>query len=217
MDGKIKLSIRAAKLVETISEKYKKCKENILIVGISGAPGTGKSTISEMIVDELNKNGIYTQYCPMDGFHFTNKKLTEMQLSNVKGKMKTFDVDYLNSCIKRLKSKDIPFYWPTYCREIHDPVIKGILISDKTKIFIVEGNYIYLKYNGWDRINKSFDLKIFLTATEDVIKFRLLKRHLAGGKSYDVAVEKVENVDIPNAHEILKSQCEADIVVDMND
>ena len=210
----MRLQQTAEKLVDTVLKKYRENENKVLIVGISGAPGTGKSTIAKIIVEKLNTAGANAEYCPMDGFHFSNKELKEMNLSSVKGRIDTFDVEYFNISIAKLKSGKKPFYWPTYCRKIHDPVIEGVSITEEMKIFIIEGNYIFYKCDGWNKINDCFDLKIFLTADENIIKDRLLKRHLAGGKSYDIAVEKVENVDIPNAHEILKSQLEADIVID---
>ena len=214
MDEKIMLSDQASELAVTILERYRNNDGKIFLVGVSGAPATGKSTLAEIIVDKLNLNGVDTQYCPMDGFHFTNQELAEMHLGCVKGKIETFDVGYFSECITSLRCDNKPFYWPIYSRKIHDPIPEGVLIRDKTKIFIVEGNYIFFNSTGWKEIKKCFDLKIFLTASDEVLEFRLLKRHLTGGKKYEIALEKIKNVDIPNAHKILECQNEADIVLD---
>ena len=41
------------------------------ILGVSGAPGAGKSTVTGAIVDRLRGEGVSVAWVPMDGFHFT--------------------------------------------------------------------------------------------------------------------------------------------------
>ena len=45
------------------------------LIGIAGPPATGKSTLAERLVADLNVAGTEACFCPMDGFHLTNAQL----------------------------------------------------------------------------------------------------------------------------------------------
>src|ERR1700754_2764002 len=40
-----------------------------LIIGLTGAPGAGKSTLAQMLIEQL---GSYAVFVPMDGYHLAN-------------------------------------------------------------------------------------------------------------------------------------------------
>ncbi|GLQ72347.1 nucleoside/nucleotide kinase family protein [Vibrio penaeicida] len=201
-------------IIRTICEKAKRNRD-VILVGISGAPGAGKSTLALALVDALNhEHAISAQYCPMDGYHFTNKQLHEKQLTKHKGRIDTFDAQSMKKDIDRLRSEDKPFYWPAYSRELHNPIKEGVEIRRETRVFIVEGNYIFFNTGEWRCIRDALDLKIFIDVPRDVLKRRLIERHLTGGKSEQEAQNKVNKTDLPNASLISSSSSAADIVID---
>ncbi|MGF1716679.1 AAA family ATPase [Photobacterium chitinilyticum] len=199
---------------QLIERTYAESGKPTFVVGISGAPATGKSTLSEQLVSELSQVGLKAQLCPMDGFHYPNKTLKEKGLTAVKGSIETFDVSSLALLLSKILKKDSEaFYWPKYCRELHDPVAEGFLIEPDTQIILLEGNYIYSDQNEWLSVSDLIDLKIFLTASEEVLRERLIARHLAGGKSQQEAFDKTERVDLVNALKIKQYESNAHYVI----
>jgi pantothenate kinase len=58
------------------------------IVGITGAPGAGKSTYAAEYAGSL---GVPSAYVPMDGFHLADATLVRLGLLDRKGAPETFD------------------------------------------------------------------------------------------------------------------------------
>ena len=48
------------------------------LVGITGGPGAGKSTVAEAVAQCCNDLGVNAKALPMDGFHFSKEKLREL-------------------------------------------------------------------------------------------------------------------------------------------
>lgn len=199
---------------QLVANTYQESGKQILVIGISGAPATGKSTLSESLLSGLSQLGFKAQLCPMDGFHYTNSVLKEKGLTSIKGSIETFDVISLAHLLsKAVSPRTDVFFWPKYCRELHDPIPDGFLIEPDTQIILLEGNYIYSTDEDWQLVSDLIDLKIFLTASEDVLRERLISRHLAGGKSQQEALDKTECVDLINALKIKKYESNADYVI----
>ncbi len=199
---------------QKIESTYAKSGKSVLVVGISGAPATGKSTLSESLVPKLSLMGLKAQLCPMDGFHYPNAVLEEKGLMSVKGSIETFDVSSLAHLLSKALTPNIEAcFWPKYCRELHDPVAEGFLIEPDTQIILLEGNYIYSEDDDWLSVSNLIDLKIFLTASEDVLRERLIARHLAGGKSQQEAHDKTERVDLINALKIKQYESNSHYVI----
>src|SRR4051812_2849087 len=55
------------------------------LLGITGAPGAGKSSYAEWLVDAVNKAGRSAALLPMDGFHIAQAALESMGLADIKG------------------------------------------------------------------------------------------------------------------------------------
>ena len=72
--------------------KSLKPKEDRTLIAIAGPPGSGKSTVAEIVTDLMNENLMKTSLLPMDGFHLDNKTLERENLFDRKGAPETFDV-----------------------------------------------------------------------------------------------------------------------------
>ena len=199
-----------ARLLETTKERLRDVSPPLL-VGIAGPPATGKSTVAERLASDLNAVGLTACVCSLDGFHLTNAQLDVAGLREVKGRIDTFDVAAFARAVARLKD-GIPFWWPRYSRQRHDPIPKGTRITGKQAVCIIEGNYVLTDAEPWLSAADFFDLRIIMDASDSVLRARLLRRHMRGGRSEKAAKTKIDRTDMPNAREIRTKYGFADIL-----
>jgi pantothenate kinase len=171
-----------------------------IIIGLAGPPASGKSTLAQSIVDELNRrNGRVAVVLPMDGFHLSSFQLHEQDIAQIKGAPETFDVDGLIATLSRVRlPMRTTVYVPDYIRTMHEPIAASIAIKDQTKVVIVEGNYLLLQSPGWRDVRQYLDQAWFLNVDWDVCRERLVARQVAGGRSPDEAREWVDRSDKAN-------------------
>ena len=70
------------------------------ILGITGPPGAGKSTLARAVVDAI---GHGARYLPMDGFHLANAELRRLGRQDQKGAPDTFDAAGYAAVLRRLR------------------------------------------------------------------------------------------------------------------
>ena len=151
---------------------------------------------------------------PMDGYHFSNEKLHEMKLSELKGVPDTFDAHGFLSLLQRLRNDtDKNVYCPLFDRSIEASIQDAIVIEPKHKLCVVEGNYLLLKKEPWSECRQYFDEVWFLDVTFDTILPRLLERHIKGGRTPEGAQAKVDSTDMPNARLVEQTKIYADKLV----
>lgn len=191
------------------------------ILGITGYPGAGKSTVSEWLVNGVNaklssarpanQSASGTQpsslsaeqlatAVPMDGYHYSNEKLQEIGLLELKGIPDTFDAAGFVEMLKKLRTTTTAnVYCPLFDRSIEASIEDAIVIEPKHKLCVVEGNYLLYDKSPWDECKNYFDEVWFLDVSFDTILPRLQERHIQGGRTPEGAMAKVESTDLPNA------------------
>ena len=198
-------------LVAAVRKGFERCRQRPHIVSVSGPPGCGKSSISSLFKILLEREKIDSVVLPLDGFHFTNEELEtretvregkKVSLSDIKGARETYDIRHLTSCFSLLRSTK-PFYWPLYSRSSHSPVKKGIRVTDRNRVYIVEGNYLLLNTAPWSGLSGFFDLKIFIRSKPRLLKSRVIKRKQRGGFTKKEAREHYRRSDCYNITEVL--------------
>lgn len=201
-----------------------------LVVGVTGAPGCGKSTLSAILaamVDEVAEpGGIQATVCPMDGFHYTNEYLArtrvelpdgrEVSMMARKGAPETFDATAAVTKVRQLHGGNMEVKFPEYSRIKHGPVKDAIIVPSGEQVAIVEGNYLLSREAGWQGMSELLDLVVFIDGDSQTEQSALLARHLAGGKSKSEAFRHVRDVDLKNAALIRRERLRAGIVLVMS-
>ena len=176
-----------------------------LVVGLVGAPGSGKSTIAEQLKTGLKAAGVFAGLVAMDGFHLSNAVLDELGRRNRKGAPDTFDVEGYLATLDRVRADGAPqVFAPAYRRDLHESVAAGSIVSG-TGVVVTEGNYLALETRGWGAARERIDLLIHIDVPEEVLVLRLIDRHEEFGKNPLAAGHWVRTVDLPNARLIATS------------
>lgn len=169
------------------------------LVAIAGAPGAGKSTLSETLLADL---GAEAQVVPMDGYHLDNAELDAMGLRHRKGAPETFDVQGFSRLVAQLKSGG-PVDYPTFDRVADATVPGGGHVSADTRIVLVEGNYLLMNAPGWDRLQPFWDMAIWIDVPLAELEARLIQRWLDHGMPQDAAEARARDNDMVNARAVI--------------
>ena len=146
-----------------IEEKYKK-KGGTLLLGLSGAQGSGKTTISKIlkiIIKKLFKRKI--QIISIDNFYKTLQERKEMSskihnLLRTRGVPGTHDINLLKKALFNLNKKNFKiFRSPRFDKSIDDRVKKKYwdIIKNKPEIIILEGWCVGAKPQSQNKIKKT--------------------------------------------------------------
>lgn len=187
--------------------------EGRVLLGLVGEPGSGKSTVSHDLASQLA--------CPivgMDGFHLAMDVVERLGLVDIKGAPHTFDVWGFIALLERLARRPPePTVWaPRYERAIRNPIGSAIPVEADDEIVIVEGNYLLLEDEPWNRIAGLLTACVYLDVDRDTRIARLIDRHIAFGKQPEVAREFVMRSDEANARLVAATRERADIVVSLS-
>lgn len=180
------------------------------ILGIVGAPGSGKSTLTEQIAQKF---GAAVAVLPMDGFHLANVELARLGRAARKGAPDTFDVAGYVALLERVRHASGTVYAPRFEREIEEAIASSIAILPETQLIITEGNYLLLEDGGWQSVRPLLDECWYVAVDDELRRERLLARHVQFGRTVEDARAWIENTDEPNARRIAAMQSRADWVV----
>ncbi len=186
-----------------------------VMIAIAGAPGSGKSTIAEHVVDQLNReDGISAALFPMDGYHYDDAVLEDMGRRAFKGAIDTFDAHGLRHMLVRLKAnEDDVIAVPVFDRSIEISRAGGRLIPQSVDIIVCEGNYLLSHQTPWNLLKPIFDLTVFVDVDENDLRRRLQDRWRGFGLDDAEITRKVEENDLPNGMSIISASAEPDLRV----
>lgn len=185
--------------------------ESMLIIGIAGGTGCGKTTVVNQIINELPNQevGVISQdsyYNDLSHLTLEERRRTNFDHPN------SIDFKLLESHLTTLKSgKSIeqPVYSFLECNRTDKTVP-----THPTKVMIVEGILIMTN----PEIRKMFDIKIFVHADSDERLIRRVKRDVnERGWNLDETLEKYQTVIKPMHDQFIEPTKEyADIIIPNN-
>jgi pantothenate kinase len=179
-----------------------------VIVGLAGAPGSGKSTVADALVRELGDDAVLVG---LDGFHLANEVLHRMGAHHRKGAPDTFDAAGYVALLRRLRARDEPLvYAPRFDRDLEESIGSAVPVAADVPIVVTEGNYLLLDNDAWADVRALLDACWYVDPGDELRLSRLVARHERYGRSADEARERSYGSDQANAELIAASRPRAD-------
>jgi pantothenate kinase len=184
------------------------------VLGISGAPGAGKSTLARLVATAVGEQAVVV---PMDGFHLHDDELARLGLSDRKGAPETFDVAGYAALLRRLRDEvDQVVYAPAFDRDRELSVAGAIAVRPEHRLVVTEGNYLLYDGGGWSDVLPLLDESWFAQSDDEVRRSRLVQRHIDHGKPPAAAHRWAAVSDQANADIVARTRKVADVVVDID-
>lgn len=189
-----------------------------LVIGVAGAPGAGKTTLVEALVQTMNpehqppENRRFA-HVPMDGFHLSDRELQRLGLLERKGAPETFDAGGYAALLGRLRAdRAAVVYAPGFDRTLEQPLAGDIPVFPAARVILTEGNYLLLDRPEWRHVRSHCD-EVWYVDDDEQRHSRLLERHIRFGKTPAAAAAWVRDVDHPNAELVRASRARADLTI----
>lgn len=189
------------------------------LLAIAGAPGSGKSTIAERLVERINSETPGTAaLLPMDGYHFDDTLLRQMGRLSRKGAPDTFDVGGLVHMLQRLRdNREETICVPVFDRDIEIARAGARMIARSVPFIVIEGNYLLLRQPPWNQLRTAFDLTVMLDVPFETLRRRLTDRWIGYGLTGEALRAKLEDNDLPNAQFVIDNSSNPDFQLANND
>ncbi len=186
------------------------------LLGIAGAPGAGKSTISEWLLRHLLTNHPgQVALVPMDGYHLAQSLLESRGLEQRKGAPDTFDgVGYV-ALLRRLRSETSrEIFAPVFRREVNDAIAGAIAVPPETRLIITEGNYLLLEKSPWNEVASLLDETWFVELEQHERLRRLTARHLKFDNDAGIAEWRATGNDERNARLVAAGSQRSTLIIE---
>ena len=181
------------------------------ILGITGPPGAGKSTLADAIIEAMGDDA---RLVGMDGFHLAQRELARLGRQERKGAPDTFDAAGYVSLLRRLsQNTEAVVYAPWFDRSIEEPIACAVPIEREVPLVVTEGNYLLVDDGDWAQVRPLLGTCWYVDLDEWTRIDRLVTRHQSFGRTPDQAREWVLRSDQSNAELVARTRERADLVV----
>jgi len=183
----------------------------MLVIGIAGGTGSGKTTVVNQIIQELPEGEVCVisqDSYYKDTSHLLFEERTKINFDHPKA----IDFDLLVAHLKELK-KGNAIDQPIYSFVEHNRTKETITMYPK-KVIIVEGILILTHTD----IRKLFDVKLYVHADRDERLIRRLRRDMSErGRDLDEVINRYQNTLKPMHQQFIEPTKEfADIIIPNN-
>lgn len=180
---------------------------DVLVIGIAGGTGSGKTTITRKLVEKFGDDVSVIKH---DNYYKAHHDMTYEERSQLNyDHPNSLDTDLMIEDIKSLKSgKEV--HCPVYDFTIHDRSNETETIKP-TRVLIIEGILIFQD----KRLCKEMDIKIFVDTDADVrILRRIIRDVKKRGRSLDSVVDQYLSTVKPMHEQFVEpSKKNADIII----
>jgi uridine kinase len=184
------------------------------IVGLAGAPGSGKSTIARSVIKELGDNAILIS---QDDFYLSKTERASRGLK-WRGPPGSHDLASLIEVLDRIREGKGPLTMPRFSAELDDRV-EPTVVQDVPEHVLLEGWVIGHRSDGYEEILDRLDLLAFLEVDDAVAKLRRFGREAklresGGGFSEQEMQQFWDEVLEPGmSHWVRDARADADLVI----
>ncbi|MCA4994714.1 nucleoside/nucleotide kinase family protein [Tsukamurella tyrosinosolvens] len=182
-----------------------------VLLGVAGAPASGKSTLAEGLVAALGDDAVLV---PMDGFHLDDAVLRRHGSWERKGAIDTFDDAGFADLLHRLRAAEGTVYAPRFDRGLEASIGGAIEVGPEVPLVVTEGNYLLAESGAWPRARAALDEVWFLRIDPVLRRERLIARHMRFGRGPEEARARADGTDETNARLIEATAARADRIVD---
>ena len=180
----------------------------MLVIGIAGGTGSGKTTVVNNILQQLNAEGV--NVLSQDNYYHDNHHLSlqEREALNY-DHQKSIDFELLTKHVKALK-KGESIEQPLYSFVTHSRTGDYVTVEPKN-VLIVEGILVLTN----QELLKEFDLKVFVHADSDERLIRRIRRDTQErGRDLHEVLHRYQTTLKPMHQEFIEpSKNEADLIV----
>lgn len=183
----------------------------MLIIGIAGGTGSGKTTVVEQIVDEFPQDEVCV--ISQDSYYKETAHLSYDERVSINfDHPNSIDFDLLVSHLDELRNGN-QFEQPVYSFVDHSRTSETITTYPR-KVIIVEGILILTH----PRIREMFDIKVYVHADSDERLIRRLKRDITDrGRDLNEVLNRYQTTLKPMHQEFIEPTKEfADIIIPTN-
>ncbi len=180
----------------------------MLVIGIAGGTGSGKTTVVNKILQQLNAEGV--NVLSQDNYYHDNQHLSlqEREALNY-DHPKSIDFELMLEHVKTLK-QGISIEQPLYSFVTHSRTGDFVTVEPRS-VLIVEGILVLTN----PELLKEFDLKVFVHADSDERLIRRIRRDTQErGRDLSEVLHRYQTTLKPMHQEFIEpSKNEADLIV----
>ena len=180
----------------------------MLIIGITGGTGSGKTTVVNQIVKHLPEDEVCV--ISQDSYYKATDNLSIEERSKINfDHPRAIDFDLIVQHLKKLKSNEI-IAQPVYSFITHNRT-KDMITTHPRKVIIVEGILIFNN----EELRNLFDIKIFVHADTDERLIRRVRRDITErGRNVEEVLNRYQDTLKPMHRQFIEpTKNFADIII----